>query len=76
MLRRVGSASAAKTACATASGAGRGMEIIGYVGQLLAPARDIALVGGVEQIVGHVSESGLHHGQPRPPPLGTRVNST
>src|SRR6266568_3252369 len=66
MLRRLGSASAAKTSWATASGSRAGIEVFGELTQLALPPLDVAAVRAGEKVVGQLREAGFDHGEPGP----------
>src|SRR6476619_1306495 len=57
MLRRLGSASAAKTSSATASGSGAGVEVFDELTQLTPPALDVATERAGVHIVGQLREA-------------------
>src|ERR1700754_1928935 len=64
MLRRVGSARAANTSWATASGSGLSIEVRDQLAQLVGPAARVAREGLVVQSrVRHLGEPGLDHRQ-------------
>src|SRR5947207_8260831 len=73
MLRRLGSASAAKTSSATASGSRAGIEVFDELTQLALPPLNVAAVRAGVKVVGQLREAGLDHGQPGP--LGHRLKS-
>src|SRR5947209_3434873 len=66
MLRRVGSASAAKTASATSSGSPAGIEVFDKLIKLALPPFDVAAVRAGVKVVGQLCEAGFDHGEPGP----------
>src|SRR2546423_876839 len=63
IARRLGSASAVKTAADTSSGSG-GIEVRHQLVELGAPARDVALVARLQPLVGELREAALGDGEP------------
>src|SRR5258705_8915141 len=66
MLRRLGSASAAKTSSATPSESRPGIEVIDELTQLALPPLDVAAVRTGVKVVGQLREAGFDHGEPGP----------
>src|SRR5260370_40442116 len=63
MLRRLGSASAAKTSSATAPGSRAGTEGFDRLNQFALPPLDVAAVRPGRKVVGPLREAGFHHGE-------------
>lgn len=64
MACRQGSASAAKTPSATASGSPPGIEVFDEFVQLAPPPLDVATVGTGVEVVGYLGEAGLDDSEP------------
>src|SRR5688572_4629325 len=61
--RRLGSARAVKTSCATASRSGLPIEVRDQLAQLVLPALGVAVEGLLVCAVGNLGEAALDHGQ-------------
>src|ERR1017187_6019907 len=65
-LRRLGSASAANTSSATASGSRAGIEVFDELTQLALPPLDVAAVPAGVKVAGQLREAGFDHGEAGP----------